>query len=59
MPFDQTLYARAGAIEKIVCEQYCDKDTDAADLALDELMFNPTRSDFEIARAVAQRILQP
>lgn len=53
------VYQRASTIEKIVCRDYCDEDTDAADLALDELRKNPARSDKEIARVVAQRILQP
>lgn len=52
-------YDRAKQIERIVCEQYCDEDTDAADLAADEIQRDGSRSDGEIARAVAQRILQP
>lgn len=54
-----TIYQRAKAIEKIVCEEYCDEDTDAADLALDELRRDASRSDAEIARHVAQLIMQP
>ena len=52
-------YKRAKLIEDIVCKLYCDKDTDAADLALDELNADSTRSDEEIAHTVAMRILQP
>ena len=59
MPFKPDFYIRAEAIEQIVCKEYCDKDTDAADLALDELASDPDRSDAVIAAAVAQRILQP
>lgn len=50
---------RALLIEKIVCEEYCDEDTDAADLALDELHRDANRSDKSIARVVSQRILHP
>jgi hypothetical protein len=52
-------YQRASAIEGLVRGHYCDEDTDAVDLALDELRQNPNRTDMEIAQAVAQRILQP
>jgi hypothetical protein len=52
-------YRRASYIEILVCKRYCDDDTDAADLALDEIRINPNRSDELIAHVVAQRILQP
>jgi len=54
----QILFDRAECIEQIVCEQYCDEDTDAADLAYDELRSDPSRTNEEIARVVAQCILQ-
>ena len=47
---------RALTIEKIVCEKYCDEDTDAADLALDELHRDSNRTDKDIAYQVAMRI---
>ncbi len=53
-----TLYDRAKKIEKIVCRDYCDEDTDAADLAAGEIARDGSRTDDEIARVVAQRILQ-
>ena len=53
------LRSRALEIEDIVCHDYCDETTDAADLALDELHRNSNRSNEEVARLVAQRILQP
>jgi hypothetical protein len=56
---EDAIFKRAKVIEKIVCEQYCDEDTDAADLALDELRKDASRSDAEIARHVAQLIMQP
>jgi hypothetical protein len=50
---------RANKIEQIVQDSYCDEDTDAADLALDELMTDDSRSDADIAHAVAMRISFP
>jgi len=50
---------RARVIEKLVQENYADEDTDAADLAFEAVLENPERTDDEIARVVAQRILQP
>jgi hypothetical protein len=52
-------YDRARKIERIVCEQYCDEDTDAADLAAAEIAEHPEYSDDYIAMLVAQRLLQP
>jgi hypothetical protein len=52
-------HRRAGVIEQIVQDDYCDEDTDAADLALDELIRNDSRSDAVIAHIVAMRIQQP
>jgi hypothetical protein len=57
--YGMTNYERSAIIEKIVQSQYCDEDTDAADLAFDELVLNPSRTDKQIALVVAQRILQP
>ena len=53
------LRSRAFEIEDIVCRDYCDETTDAADLALDELHRNSNRTNEELAQLVAQRILQP
>ena len=50
---------RANTIEQIVQDQYADEDTDAADLALDEILTNENRTDKEIAAAVAMRITYP
>jgi hypothetical protein len=52
-------YDRAKRVEQIVCSQYCDDDTDAADLAAGIIASNPELTDNEIARRVAQLILQP
>lgn len=49
---------RARVIEMIVQRDFLTPDTDAADLALDELIINRERSDKELARLVAQRIAQ-
>ena len=57
--WDHNLRSRALEIEAIVCRDYCDETTDAADLALDELHSNSNRTNEEVARLVAQRILQP
>jgi hypothetical protein len=53
---ESDLYRRATVIEELVQEHYV--NADAADLALDELRQDPNRTDMEIARIVAQRILQ-
>lgn len=50
---------RARLIEEIVRNEYLDEDTDAADLALDELARDDTRTDNEIAKVVSMRIAQP
>ena len=55
----QEKYVRAGVIEHIVQEDYCDENTDAVDLALDELCRDDSRSDSTIAHAVAMRISFP
>lgn len=52
-------HMRARIIEQIVQDDYCDEDTDAADLAFDELWQDDSRSDKEIAVAVAMRISFP
>lgn len=52
-------HLRASIIEHIVQDDYFDEDTDAADLALDELIQNDSRSDKDIAHAVAMRIQHP
>jgi hypothetical protein len=59
-PFEEVnlVYQRASLIEGLVRGHYCEEDTDAADLALDELRQNPKRTDMQIALVVAQRILQ-
>jgi hypothetical protein len=49
---------RALVIEHIVQDDYCDEDTDAADLALDELIHDDSRSDATIAHVVAMKIEQ-
>ncbi len=54
-----TIPSRAKEIEKLVRENYAEPDTDAADLAAEELRKDPTRDNDEIARHVAQLILQP
>jgi hypothetical protein len=51
-------YQRAAAIEAIVCRDYLDADTDAADIALEEIQRNPDRSDDTIAHVVAMRVVQ-
>jgi hypothetical protein len=53
------MFERADHIEKIVCRDYGDANMDAADLALHEIAIDPNRSNEEIARQVAMRILQP
>lgn len=50
---------RAGIIEQIVQDDYADEDTDAADVALDELWKDDSRSDAVIAHVVAMRIAYP
>jgi hypothetical protein len=52
-------YQRAATIEAIVCRDYLDQDTDAADIALDEIKRDPDRSDDTIAYVVAMRVVQP
>lgn len=52
-------YERARTIERIVQQDYLDEDTDAADIALDEIISDGSRSDAVIAQVVAQRIAQP
>jgi len=49
---------RARQIEKIVQRDYLDADTDAADLACEELRKDPRQSNETVARIVAQLIEQ-
>lgn len=56
--YDQNLRSRALRIEEIVCRDYADDGTDAADLALEELHRNSNRSDDDIALMVAVRLAQ-
>lgn len=49
---------RAHLIEQIVQDKYLDEDTDAVDLAFDELWIDASRSDNQIAQVVAMRINQ-
>lgn len=55
----QERFVRARLIEHIVQEDYFDEETDAADIALDELQHDDTRNDQAIAHAVAMRIQFP
>lgn len=50
---------RAKAIEVLVREYEGLEETDAADLAHDEIMTNPGRSDKEIAHFLAMRLAFP
>ena len=56
---NDNLRDRAIKIEQIVCDKYCDPETDAADVALDELHQNSNRTNDEIAYTVAMRIVCP
>ena len=56
---NDNLRDRAFKIEKMVCEKYFDEETDAADIALDELHKNSNRTDDDIAYQVAMRISCP
>lgn len=50
---------RAKRIEQIVQRDYVDEDTGAADLAYEALGTDASLTDNEIARRIAQLILQP
>lgn len=51
-------YERAKNIEKIIQRDYLDTDVDAADIALGIIEQEPSWSDEEVARHVAQLIEQ-
>lgn len=54
----QRRHDRARRIEEIVCSEYLDENTDAADLALDVMQREPFWTDEQVARHVAQLITQ-
>lgn len=53
------LQERARTVEALVRLHYCDSDTDAEDLAFAELRRDPSRTNDEVAKIVAMKILQP